>query len=322
MTKTYSEKSKQLEKYIIEYLAKTNLHELEVFQNLDFFKRVNEQLYLKTFKHKDNEISFDLKKVSFLVMIDVIKEFYIKHGYGIDVDELINNGTIDFNYLEGELVLGGSNYYDDGSRAVDVNNNGYLIDSAILIHEISHYQNQPKSSRCETSSLLTESLAYAETFMFLDFLEEKGYAEDSSYLKKEIIKLMNNYASNLISCFKLFVIYEKFSGITRENYKLMFDDNQYEKHIDDLEQIINSKGIKLFKDMGYVLGYFLAMHMYQEYKKNASYINVIKALHIKINEVNTSECLEHIGFSSITNTLKNIEDFIDDIYNEDEEKKL
>lgn len=182
---------------------------------------------------------------------------------------------------------------------VNTCNNGLIVDSIILVHELSHLRDQPEKGRRLTSDLLTEALAFTDELIFLDYLEELGYVDDVNMFKNYLYNQCYRLTIRAKSLFKLGIVFSNFSNLSPESFELYFND--LETYENDVEELVkHPKNAQHFLiDAWYTMGYCLSTYMYYEYKKDPEFIENIKFLHTAINETDVLSCLKIMNLNDL-----------------------
>lgn len=238
----------------------------------------------------------------------LINDFYKSLGINFKVNDIEKNGTL--NILEtnepidatSQLTYGNNNYifYERRSfnfktkedniisrnyhKAINVYNNGLLIDSIIWVHEISHYKNQPKEKRHEANDILTELIAYTEELLYIDYLENFGYEEEAKIFK--IMEYQNLYSILNFSYYiiKITLLYYLLGSVNKENYLLLYkEDKSYNKALELFNKGKND--IRLCYHYSIAI---ISLYNYIEYKKDKSFLENLKRLNKEIMNYNIS----------------------------------
>ena len=318
-------------KYYSSYYKEDNL----IYDNIKVLK----EIMLFTYQHLGNYIENNkeetdwnkIKKSTFIEYAPIIDKFYKELNININLNELIENGTIDLytRSLE-ELIevkgkcLNGFNDYEGKYKTVYIYNNGLITDSITLVHELSHYRNQPDIKRNQVNNLFTEALAFTEELIYLDYIDNLGYTYESNIFKHRIIETFYYIIVDTYPLVKLHLLYNEIGKISKEDYELLFKMNDYDNIINTFKEIIkdtktninnfdkdilNNKEImdklndNFISDIMYILAAPLSIYMYEEYKKDNNFINNIKLLNDTLMNNNTNdktvvECLNIIGLSN------------------------
>lgn len=301
------ERVRKLNQQLNDYIIKNHLEDNIIFQNIGLFYDMACDLYelLKEFSKIANikDAVKNSKRLSFLEKINIIKSFYEKYHIDIDIDKLIQDGTL--NFIESDIddnpyYYNGSNGYDNGHQTVDICNNGTIADLPIAVHELGHYRNQPADGRNQLSSLFTEALARCDEFLFLNYLTDLGYKEDVRKYKIYLLQCSYKnvfYAKPLL---KLFLIFKELGSISEESYKIMFKEtSDYIHDIKVLESQINLESFDLKSYVHYLFDTYISSYLFLKYKENSSFINNINQLHNFVNDTSMFECLKLIELNDL-----------------------
>lgn len=299
------------------FVSKKQMYNL-IGDNLCLFWRLSE-LIIKSLEKIENlkdslNIEITLSKMTPLENIEIVKEYYKLHSINFDIDRLVDDGTIDFVYNDNALNLMGRCYVRNNKSLIDTYNNGVLLDSVILVHELSHFRNH---SRNVTRDLLTEALAFGEELQFVDFLKDKGYLEDVYYYKRNIYKIFYDIAVVVLPVYKMLLLYSEFSSLDKESYKMCFEnDINYLNELKAIEQFAQKQLTSFLDYSWYILAVTLGSYIYFKYK-DKKYYEVINNLHYLINNGNVLDFLNAIGLSDFgDNDREEIANSLSHIVNE------
>lgn len=252
----------------------------------------------------------------------LIRNYFKKHNIDFDLDKLINDGTIGFNIETYEENIGdeaklnfyltGENYYGEhNQKLISVNNTGYIFDSAVLLHEISHYRNQPEVTRSRVNHLFTEAIAYTEEIIYLYDLYKNGYIEALYGIKSVIYTFFWN-SSFMYPITKLFNLYYKLGDISKESYEMLYGrTNDYDKIIASQKKMVeNQEKVYLAKNTYILIAGLLTPYLFVKYLEDETFMIKIQNLHEKIcNCDNIIEILKSIDLDG------NIFDIVDELTN-------
>jgi hypothetical protein len=249
--------------------------------------------------------------------LKLVQKFFTDNKIQFDLDKIINDGTIGFNKetYEEEIYdkrlykpfFIGENYYGNHyKKLIEVPNTGYFFDSAILVHEISHYRNQPDNRRNEVNDLMTEALAYTEEVIFC-LQNLSTHQEEAQYGLKKVIGIFYDCINDLYPVIRLFNLYYNFSDISEYCYNLLYKNtSNYDKIIESQIKAINNDTCINFKACIWILvAVYLVPYLIINYQNNPLFLTKIEELHEKINTCNIKEILNFIGLEG------NIYDIID-----------
>jgi hypothetical protein len=253
-------------------------------------------------------------KTSFLDNQALIKNFYQENHIKFDLDKLMRNGTIDYIYNEDNTFysFNGTDGYNNGIKYVNVYNNGLITDAVTLVHEVSHYRNQTDYARNQINNVLTESVAYAEELIFIDYLKNNGYKDEMNFCTANLLINAKLCAIDSMILFKMVNLYKIFGNLSLANYQLYYHDStDYLNDLNKLKSLITTKNYNIYRNAGYAIGYPLGFYMYMEYKKNNQFLNKIESLHTKISNDNILNILRSINLTNLgANDLNKIKDAV------------
>lgn len=307
------DKENTIEKEINQFLK--NLFNTSYNENKIFLNNLKNIYILISFLYNNLEkLDIDTKDLrnttrkDYVEKTQLINDFYKSLGINFKVNDIEKNGTL--NILEtnepidatSQLTYGNNNYifYERRSfnfktkedniisrnyhKAINVYNNGLLIDSIIWVHEISHYKNQPKEKRHEVNDILTELIAYTEELLYIDYLENIGYEEEAKIFK--IMEYQNLYSILNFSYYiiKITLLYYLLGSVNKENYLLLYkEDKSYNKALELFNKGKND--IRLCYHYSIAI---ISLYNYIEYKKDKSFLANLKRLNKEIMNYNIS----------------------------------
>lgn len=307
------DKENTIEKEINQFLK--NLFNTSYNENKIFLNNLKNIYILISFIYDNLEkLDIDTKDLrnttrkDYVEKTQLINDFYKSLGINFKVNDIEKNGTL--NILEtnepidatSQLTYGNNNYifYERRSfnfktkedniisrnyhKAINVYNNGLLIDSIIWVHEISHYKNQPKEKRHEVNDILTELIAYTEELLYIDYLENIGYEEEAKIFK--IMEYQNLYSILNFSYYiiKITLLYYLLGSVNKENYLLLYkEDKSYNKALELFNKGKND--IRLCYHYSIAI---ISLYNYIEYKKDKSFLANLKRLNKEIMNYNIS----------------------------------
>lgn len=305
------DKENTIEKEINQFLK--NLFNTSYNENKIFLNNLKNIYILISFLFNNLEkLDIDTKDLrnttrkDYVEKTQLINDFYKSLGINFKVNDIEKNGTL--NILEtnepkdatSQLTYGNNNYifYERRSfnfktkedniisrnyhKAINVYNNGLLIDSIIWVHEISHYKNQPKEKRHEVNDILTELIAYTEELLYIDYLENIGYEEEAKIFK--IMEYQNLYSILNFSYYiiKITLLYYLLGSVNKENYLLLYkEDKSYNKALELFNKGKND--IRLCYHYSIAI---ISLYNYIEYKKDKKFLENIKRLNKEIMNYN------------------------------------
>lgn len=263
---------------INDYIVNNHYDELESFNKLQFFVDLSESLIDITGKLADKYFNEDnLTKCDLFTQIDYVKKFYQKNNVNLNIEQLIKDGTIHVNFVD-NYDLYARNYYDGNNnfKVLDFNYSGHLIDSLCLVHELSHYRNQPDNGRTISNDFITEGLAFYDELLYGFFLISNGFEIDGNFVIKYFIDICNYIVGDNWCIFKIIHLFNTLGSVNKENYKLLYEDDYYEISLEIIQDFLNTEknGYALYKKLYYIYGYYVVINLLDKYfNKNYSNIN-------------------------------------------------
>lgn len=275
--------------------------------------------YLENKYEKFCDVHID-KKTSYTKLdekecISLAQKFFDNHNINLNINQLIQNGTIILKKKDSEKTdefyysnLDGSSYYDENNnRKLVVVMKGTILDCASLIHEIMHYRNQPTGKRNFVNDLLTESLSSVMELIFFEDLSNTIYNADRSLYFRLFEKLIYIYAYQIYYIYKIILLYKRENDISKEKYDKIFINGKYEQALETFEMYVSQKR-SVLRDTWMIIGLPLAIYMLDEYKKNKNFFELLEQFNTAINEKSIEECLCIININSreeLVNKIKN-----------------
>ena len=198
---------------------------------------------------------------------------------------------------------------------------GDIIDCIVFLHEITHLRNEPLDSkihRTEINDFITESIAYAEEFIFLDFLKAKGYEDDYNNYLCDIFYNCLVLSDRVYYVNKILYVYKEKGNIFKDSYTSIFKNHKnYEQAIKELYKLIISKN-SYIELIWTFLGYISGLYLYIMYLEDHNYFKIVEELNeaitnekctwqniFRILKVNKPEELFKIMFEKIDYFVKN-----------------
>lgn len=245
------------------------------------------------------------------------QKFYQQHQIDFDVNEIVNRGFITPNIntyveeTEKERIyypyLGG--FCKNDKTKIEVPNTGYISDTAILIHELSHYRNALINISTPAREVFTETIAYTEEFIFWND-NEKVFSE-APFFKRSSLKTLLNTVINIESVVAMLIVYIKCGDISKSSYELYFgESDDYDYELDVLVDYLNHKKYSIFQSLEYVIALLLFPYMYYRYLEDKTYMTKIQELHELIKTESILTCLNHIGIKEVSfEQIKTLSEF-------------
>lgn len=290
--------------------SKDNMEEINRYLN-DFFVYFKDDRYFndhlaffmdltdalsKIFKDIPDEINLAelTRKLPFYSIedrINIVKKYLKDHGFNDDVDDLINRGQIIpnnnsyatdvFSVHSKDPYLGGvSSKYPNDIPYIKVPNTGYIFDSLVMAHELSHLRNTGKKETY-VRYYLTETIAYTEELLLLNDLKESHKEEMNVYILMIFI-IFKRLVMRYRLIFPFLYTYSACGDISLESVKLSKAKiYNYDRELYEFIYSINRYDIYLLKnELGYLLVLLLSFYLLS---KND--ISMIKDLRDNLNNI-------------------------------------
>lgn len=255
----------------------------------------------------------DYQEISLNESILLAQDFFDTHNISIDINKIISNNILTFHRNEKKIdpfynfKTSGLSYYDGNVKKMNINLEMTIFDSMIMIHEIMHYLNQPDDDRSINNHLLTEALSFGVETIYLDSIVNSKYKEDAIDCLINIAR--SNYMQMNIGydIYKIIYFYKEKKDLSKEKYEEMFDDDNYQRMLDNFDEYILTRK-SIFNYTWNVLGYPLAVYLFEEYKKDNNFTQKILEFNNSLfgNDFNLS--LKTIGLDSLDMTKIKIEE--------------
>lgn len=248
-----------------------------------------------------------LSKMDLLSKIKLLKEFYKEYNINIDIEKLIQNGSINPRFLDFKSVS-----IDKYTNAYYLNNNGnddiffpnsnLTLDFVFIAHELSHFSNKPNSS--DQACILSEALAMYTESLACSFLENRGYKNESMLFKLIRLNNMRDCISSTLGSVEAKLTYITFGKINKENYSKLFKNRSYEEFLNNLPSKKDFDKVTI--SVRYIFGLLLSGYMINKIKNDYSFFQNIENLNNSINSLSFFEALEKINIYDLSDNTINM----------------
>lgn len=275
---------------------------------------------------KDNNYT----QISIEEMYNLTQEFLNFYHINLNISNLVKDKKIIINNIKEKLEnkeITEEEYNNLRFNArcnkglICFNYCGDIIDCIVFLHEITHLRNEPldfKTHRTEINDFITESIAYAEEFIFLDFLKTKGYEDDYNNYLCDIFYNCLVLSDRVYYVNKILYVYKEKGNIFKDSYTSIFKNHKnYEQAIKELYKLIISKN-SYIELIWTFLGYISGLYLYIMYLEDHNYFKIVEELNeaitnekctwqniFRILKVNKPEDLFKIMFEKIDYFVKN-----------------
>ncbi len=262
-----------------------------------------------------------LTKMDITDKITLVKEVLASSGIDINVDEVLNNGTLNAKYSNGICEFQNNiRKYFIGSvsnkcknYSVDFPNSGYAIDAIVLSHELGHYVNNPDY---KNNSLLDETTSiYLEENMLKKF-EELGLTNEIDILRNFRNRDTLKNALDCKNTISILITYITFGKVTKENYNKLFRNNDYDILINEIKK---DNIYKFIYQLPYVVGTLFSSYFIKKIKEDPSFKFNVNMFSKNIYNQSFEECLSIVDIN--LSELKKLKDYLENNKTESESCK-
>ena len=299
------------------YYIKSLLKSKGLYSNYDFiyenidkileFINITEKQRIEFFDNNLN-VRYDLEEG-----IKVAQDFLDEMNIRININDLINNGSIIFNNgFETEFSHGESSFdKEKNKKVIYIHKTNDLRMIAVLIHELIHYYNQPTdNNRSIASEFLTEATSYGYELIFLDRYLSGEYQSDAEDIFRRVI--------NSLRWASFFTYAPVFSLKLYKNNNLTMEEIEkkmsLENYFNEMKDFIKN-GRMISNNLWNIIGYYLGIYSYIEYKKDPLFKNKLLRLTESMNNESFMECLKIIDLNNIddafTKGVINLDEYAD-----------
>lgn len=330
LSKTRYDIFEQLDHKFSLYYIKAALKSKQLYANYSFiYDNVDEILEFVHMMEKprinffcnNQHIRYDLSEG-----IKNAQDFLDEMNIQININDLISDGTITFkDGLEPEMEHGRSTFDQErNKKVIYVYQTNDLAMVAVLIHELIHYYNQPiDNNRTMASDFLTEVTSYGYELIFVDRYLSGKYQSDAEDMFRWVIHSLrwNSFCTYApIFSLKLY----KENKLTMEEIEKKMP---VEKYVQEMKHFMK-KGQLISSNLWNIIGYYLAIYSYMEYKKNPCFSENLLELNDSMNHKSFMECLKTIHLNSMDDVftkgiihLEEYADFVNKFEKNDSKKK-
>lgn len=281
-----------------------------IYENVDKileFVQLTEKPRIDFFPN-NQRIGYDLEKC-----IKDAQAFLDEMNIKIDINNLVNDNLLLFKEDLGNNYLSGQSTFDkeENRRVIFIQQTNDLAMVAVLIHELIHYYNQPPDgNRTMASEFLTEVTSYGFELLFLDRYLQGKYQSDAKDMFRWMLNSLSETAYSTYAVVFSLKLYKENKLTIAEIEKNMNLDNYFREIKDFIKE-----GSTISYNLWNIIGYYLAIYSYIEYKKNPAFANKLLKLSHFMNDKSFLECLKIINLNTVDEALKkgaiNLEKYAD-----------
>lgn len=235
----------------------------------------------------------ELSKADFITKIKISDDFFKQINYNVDVEKFVRNGfvnpfdaTLDFKKISSYLKGHGQINKDNGDIVFP--NSGFALDLLIMIHEFGHAAN--KTSDEKVKNILSEASALYVELQSYDYLSGIGYEREVKFMKSWRMKLLYEDSKKYLTILSAL--------LSRKDVTFKGETDYY-----SLEMIKQEDFYKIEKMMNYMLGFPLAIYMYNMVKDDFSFSENINTFNKNLADFTFEQSLNVIGIFDIKKDL-------------------
>lgn len=153
---------------------------------------------------------------------------------------------------------------------------------------------------------MTELVAFTEEFIYTDYLSKIGYEKESEVWKIKEYQNLYKIIKIGVPFVKIHLVYHLLGELTEENFKKLFIQENYEKHLEHFEKIIEIDQDILFTILWYSIG-IISIYNLERYKEQPRFINNINKLNDALNQdISLEDALKIIEIKLDKESLKKV----------------
>jgi hypothetical protein len=243
-------------------------------------------------------------------------QFFNIHKIKINLKELYDKKILEFFYddntRKNEFVssnFGPTSYQEytkEKGHSIKIVISNNLLDAFGIVHEVTHYMNQPEGPRNMVSDMLTEAISYGMEFIFAQSLINGNYkAEEAKLFIGNCILEMISYAKTMSPIYRIIYTYNKFGEINEKNYHKIIHNFDYESDVSEFEKYIQANR-DYIRDTWDFLGRGISLYIYDKYKTDHESIDKLLKMNDAINVMSLDYCLKIIDINNPDELLCNI----------------
>ena len=215
--------------------------------------------------------------------------------------------------LDNPAPISVQGYSDHRGKYMEIFVNHNIMDAFIIVHEVTHYRNQPNRGRNYVSDMLTEAISYGTEYIFAQTMIEQNFmVEEVKLYLRNCLATLFEYAYKLNIVYVFTILYRDNNRIDYEDYKKAFRVDQYEQDVERFEQFMQYGKDHIVETWNF-LGKSLAVYILSEYLKDKNFMKKGNELNYAINNKTFEECLEIINIYGPNDLLHKMSQAMDTI---------
>ena len=252
---------------------------------------------------------------------EIAQQFFNMHKIKINLKDMYDRKILVFyndNGQRNNQYFGNNSgptsyqgYNEERGNFVDIILSNNIMDAFAIVHEVTHYMNQPTGPRSLTSDMLTEGISYGIEFIFAQSLINDNFMTEDAKLfiyncQMEILE----YAYKIAPIYRILHVYKNFKKINENNYNKIITNGNYQNDISEFENYMKSDR-DYIRDTWNFLGKSISVYFYNEYRKDKNFVNKIIKLNDAINFMSFDYCLQLIDIRNLDDMFYKITDSLE-----------
>lgn len=285
------------DRYLLEFIKDAIIHN-QLGADTFIYQHIGDLFRLIRIIQKKEKIAYcsvTEKTMDEKHMIQIAQDFLFECQIDVDIQQLLDNETIKWNKtLKKES---GISSYDAKlqQKIIWLNKTHDTSNLVTIVHEILHYTNQPDDNkRSEVSNYLTEAVSYSYELILLDKLLDTNYKEEALALMKNMYYTLKQFTNSAYYILLSILLVMEKKDFQLETTKKYFNIKNYTKEINQYLK----EGVRITKPLSYIIGIYLAISNFVEYKKDPSSLNKIHTLNYSLNDGKWSDCFNILEIKS------------------------
>lgn len=287
--------------------------------------------YINDLKLSNDDL-INLPSYDIFERINFANKYYEMFELDNPINDLIDKGIIDLvgdEYQNDDKIqrsfiptIGG--FCKSDGTTISVNNTGTIVDSFVIIHELSHYKNN-SSQGLISREFLTESLAFSEELVMLDSIPS-SQIEKNIALRGYLLTFYND-AVWLLKVLYFLRVYKQYNSIDRESCKKYYQRgmeymlNLYNEDLELYIDALKKESLKAFsRHAEYVVAAIIAPTMMHRIRKDKGYMEKLQNVHELVKDEKLEDVLEYLDID--VNKIKIYSKNLMDLCEEAKNKKI
>ncbi len=251
----------------------------------------------------------------------IAQQFFNMHNIKINLKDLYDRKILVFYNDNGRrnnkyfgINFGPTSYQGynkERGKFVDIILSKNIMDAFSIVHEVTHYLNQPNGLRNLTSDMLTEGISYGiESIFAQSLIDDNFMVEDAKLFIYNCQMEILAYAYKMAPIYRILHVYTNFKKINEKNYNKIITNGNYKNDISEFEIYLKSDR-DYIRDTWNFLGKSTSTYFATEYRKDKNFVNKIIKLNDAINLMSFDYCLQLIDIRNLDDMFYKISDSLE-----------